>query len=788
MTEPTLPSAGARDGSADGLPERYRRTDVLGLGANGLVVRAWDTLLDRPVAIKILAQAAGAETLRTEARLTAHLQHPGIVAVHDMGTLPDGRPWYAMQEVQGDTLGDVAAAHRHADTRVAVLPLLERAARILGFAHHRGIAHLDVKPDNVMVGSFGEVVVVDWGLGRREAKSTAGLVSGTPGYLAPEQARGEPAGATADVHALGATLVALWSGRAPRMGEPAAVIASTAAGMPVDLTDVFLPPALHALAEAALDPDPARRPADGTVFAQALSDWLLGMERRKQAADAVARGAAAHQQARQHLAEAQAAQQRGEQLLDGIAPHQPVRDKRPGWDALAEAKALEAEADAALAAAEVALGQALAYDPDQVDAHTALARLFRDEADAFAARGDASGASRARARVQVHDRGEHRQWLAGTATLVLDSVPSGAQVTVFPVEEVDRRWVEGPGTVLGTTPLEVELPAGRVTVVVEAPEHHPIRLPLWLKAGESWRRAAPDGADALVLPPQGTLGADDIWMAGSWFISGGDALALDGLTRRELWVDDVIVRRFPVTNAEYAAFLNACGSEATALAPHLAHEATLGSQLVLTEGRYAAGEGTERLPVVEVSWHAAMAYARWLADQTGLPWRLLHDQEWEKAARGTDGRTFPWGPHLDPTWASTVTSDPPPRLRPVDAFPEDASPWGIRGLGGNSRDLCLNRYTRSGEPDGSSVLHCRPAPRCASLHGSRRLLDQRGPPLPRGGPLCHRARPGVYRRGATACPLPYRFAFPLSTATRTPSAVPSATKSGGVAILSNVSL
>jgi serine/threonine-protein kinase len=92
-----------------------------------------------------------------------------------------------------------------------------------------------------------------------------------------------------------------------------------------------------------------------------------------------------------------------------------------------------------------------------------------------------------------------------------------------------------------------------------------------------------------------------------------------------------------------------------------------------------------------------MQYCAWYARQTGLMWRLPHSWEWEKAARGVDGRPFPWGTHLDPTWANAIASvDGPPRIEAVDAYPLDLSAYGVRGIAGNVRDICLDLYRRNG--------------------------------------------------------------------------------------------
>jgi eukaryotic-like serine/threonine-protein kinase len=205
---------------------RYRAVKFVARGGMGTVWLAQDTVLERNVALKILApensSADLAVRLLHEAVVLAQLEHPGIVPVHDAGTLIDGRTFYCMKYVEGQTLDQYAAGRSLRDR----LQLLQRVAEPLAFAHSRGIIHRDLKPGNIMIGAFGEVLVMDWGLAKitgnkpgeasagpieslSGAKSTGhGSVLGTPGYMAPEQARGElqSIDERTDVFALGALL------------------------------------------------------------------------------------------------------------------------------------------------------------------------------------------------------------------------------------------------------------------------------------------------------------------------------------------------------------------------------------------------------------------------------------------------------------------------------------------------------------------------------------------------------------------------------------------------------
>ncbi len=200
---------------------RYEAVAALARGGMGTVYQAHDRELDRDVAMKVLSATAmdeeWAARLRQEAQVLARLEHPGIVPVYDCGRLDDGRMFYVMKLVHGPRL-DEHVAERPVGDR---LRLFTRVCDAVAFAHAHGVVHRDLKPENVMLGPFGEVLVMDWGVAQLHLAPAARdpLVVGTRGYMAPEQARGEPVDARADVFALGGLLHFLLTGVAP-VGGP----------------------------------------------------------------------------------------------------------------------------------------------------------------------------------------------------------------------------------------------------------------------------------------------------------------------------------------------------------------------------------------------------------------------------------------------------------------------------------------------------------------------------------------------------------------------------------------
>ena len=235
-------ASAATSGSPEPVPpERYQEMadGVIGRGGMGRVEVVFDELLGRPVARKVLDPASGLVTTSMttrflrEVRVTARLEHPGIVPVHDLVRMEDGRPAYTMKRVQGQTLADALSQAVDLDARLSLLGHLEDVCNALAFAHSEGVVHRDLKPDNVLIGAFGETVVIDWGLARVDGEvdevvcadsgevapglTRAGNVLGTPRYMSPEQARAlhDEVDARTDVWALGLMLRVVLTGRAP---------------------------------------------------------------------------------------------------------------------------------------------------------------------------------------------------------------------------------------------------------------------------------------------------------------------------------------------------------------------------------------------------------------------------------------------------------------------------------------------------------------------------------------------------------------------------------------------
>lgn len=278
-------------------PSFYRMGTELARGGMGRILRAEDLRLKRPVAIKeLLTQDDGLRIrFEREARITAQLQHPAIVPIHEAGLWPSGEPFYTMKLVSGRPLDQVIATTGTLADRIALLPKVIAVAEALAYAHSHHVIHRDLKPQNVLVGEFGETIVIDWGLAKDltsqepDAPSTpvantgdqtvAGAVLGTPAYMPVEQAEGEPVDARADVYALGAILYHLLAKRPPYIGSSThAVLESVLLGppQPLGVLEPELPPDLVAIVDKAMARTPPDRYADASALVVDLQRFSTG--------------------------------------------------------------------------------------------------------------------------------------------------------------------------------------------------------------------------------------------------------------------------------------------------------------------------------------------------------------------------------------------------------------------------------------------------------------------------------------------------------------------------------
>jgi serine/threonine protein kinase len=221
---------------------RFAYNNRLGEGSQGFIFSVFDRDCRREIAFKTLnsSQSDPDDVARfiNEAQITAQLEHPGIIPVHDFGVMPSGAVFYTMKRVQGQSLAEYSATRfGHPEHRFHLLAIFLRVCETIAFAHSRGVIHRDLKPRNIMVGNFGEVLVIDWGLAKvlpgaggeipvttiqprnpeqdDEHGTRSGQAIGTPAYMSPEQARGEAVDTRCDIYSLGVVLYEILAGTSP---------------------------------------------------------------------------------------------------------------------------------------------------------------------------------------------------------------------------------------------------------------------------------------------------------------------------------------------------------------------------------------------------------------------------------------------------------------------------------------------------------------------------------------------------------------------------------------------
>ncbi|MEZ4474199.1 MAG: bifunctional serine/threonine-protein kinase/formylglycine-generating enzyme family protein [bacterium] len=693
---------------------RFELQGEIARGAMGRILAAWDLHLGRPVAIKVLRKTAARDLDRVrfleEAQVTGQLAHPSVMPVYELGRLR-GQVAFVMKRVEGQSLKTIIGDLRQGETqpfgRMRLLNIFHQLCMAVAFAHTRGVVHRDLKPSNVMVGDFGEVVLLDWGLckiireGTRSTRSTSerwrtvhGQIIGTPAYMAPEQAMGmiDQVDERTDVYGLGAILYHLVTLRPPFSGKTnreivQRVLREAVVPLRERAPELDIDPELEAICMRCLARDQADRFPNAKALADRITAYLEAPKERPGPVDVSA-----------HLSAGQVAVARLQSLLEDIALAQdaveteegrlgstdPPERKRALWAAEDRLRALHIDYADAFGTAVAALTRTIALSPQHAVARQLLTDLFIARHETATARQDHGRAAYYRRMVAEHDDGRYAALVSGQGSVHLDISPPGARVEVVRLVESDRRLVAGPVQDRGVAPLALDrLSAGVYRITLEAPGHHPLVSPLLVQAGRSTRMR-------LRMLPTGSVPAGFVHIPAGTFRYGSPRSDLVGPAEHAL--PDFLITRAPVTVAEYLAFLDAVvqrePEEARRRVPR-GFDGVAPAWRLGPEGQFRLpdGEGWRAdLPVVGIRLDDARAYARWRSQREGLALRLPFEEEWEKAARGTEGRSFSWGHEWDAGYAAgpeVWRGHLPP---PVGYAEADRSAYGVIDLVGGVRE------------------------------------------------------------------------------------------------------
>ncbi len=628
--------------------------EKLGQGGMASVYRAYDTRLDRDVAIKVVRkETIPPEQLERimqrfvrEAKALAKFIHPNIVPIHDFGEV-DGAPYLVMAYLPGGTLKSVIGRPVAPGQAVRWLASIADA---LAYAHRRGVIHRDVKPGNILITEEGVPMLSDFGIAQLLEDNTTqltgtGLGVGTPEYMAPEQWQGKAEAAT-DQYALGVVLYELLTGQKPYSAETPVAIALKQMNDPLPRPSAVVNGVTDSLEKVlfkALAKDPADRYADMGAFQKALS------------------------------------------ALDMTVGQAPAPERMESRKA--------AQATTAPAA------------PPKVDSEGATV-------DALEGPRTSSERSGSQGSVKIADKKKKKRgwvWIAGGGAiglivlilltlLVVIFWPQGgdketpvAQATDVPaLVETEETAAPDPTNTKTTAPTRMSTTAPTATEALGIGSTRVNEVDgaemVYVPAGEFWMGIDEEGINSIVSQ---TWCSYDV----SWYRDGNYSGGVSTCDKRnffnsnpehEVFLDGFWIYKTEVTIEEYAAFLNDQGNQ-TEGGSKWYGASWIMNLLISQPENWVPMEGYDNYPINEVTWHGAKAYCEWAGG------RLPTEAEWEKAARGTDGRLFPWG-NESPNETLVVFGSEEPS--PVGSLPNGASPYGVLDMAGNVAEWVSDIYNQ----------------------------------------------------------------------------------------------
>ena len=712
----------------DGDGNRYLMLGQLGEGGMGEVFLAFDQDLRRHLALKSVREGADQRQLwrfLKEAQVLGQLGHPNIVTVYEMGVTKSNTPYYTMPVVQGETIHEILQAIKANDraytsvfSMTRLMQIFMQVALALEYAHVKGVVHRDVKPSNIMVGEHGEVLLLDWGvaklIGDTELETQAraditqtGHAVGTPTYMSPEQVSGKAVDARSDVYALGALLYEMLTLDPPFRGALMEVMTAHLDKTPVAprarAPERDVPLELETACLKALGKSPEDRHRSARELHDEIQRWMEAAsdkaKRHERATELGEKGESRLNDYHALKKKIVDAESHVETMRHRFHDWQSVDDKRELFDAEDDVQKLRRELAETASDVVMTLSASLGQDQEHAGARRLMADYYWDRFGGAESHGDHESRDFFEKLVVSFHDGRYDKELADDGTFDIDSSTAGATVTLHRLEEKGLVLSPADAKELGTTPTgPFQVTMGSYLATITKDGYEEARYPVWISRNREW-------SGTVRLFKTDEIPGGFVHVPAGPFDAGGDdevrGWSLPG-SRPEL--ADFLIAVHPVTTREYLDFLDELSrddpKEALRRSPRRSPDGGYYFSQD-SEGQFTLPRGPGRLrwrselPLVSVSWHDAVTYCEWRSNKDGWSYRLPTELEWEKAARGVDGRAYPWGHRFDPSLCNMISSlEDGPSPQVSDRFPADESIYGVRGTAGNVRDWTESRGSR----------------------------------------------------------------------------------------------